>query len=158
MPRGGARVGSGRKPQDEAQNWLGGNAGKRGTGEPPKPPTLPAVLDVPEALTAKERAIWLSNAEHARLQRTLTEGTAEDFAELCRLEVERAECLAERRAEGWTTRGLMLAKEYRGLMQRVEAKRRAFKLAPMGKPIDLPKVVTDEWDEFDAPVTDPGVN
>ena len=80
----------------------------------------------------------------------MTVGTAGDFAMLCVLEIEMLEVLAERRKEGWTTRGMFLAKEFRGLVQRVEAKRRAFKLAPMGKDMVPPEAPKDEWSEFDA--------
>ena len=69
---------------------------------------------------------------------------------LCVLEVECAEMLAARRLEGWTLVGVSLSREFRGLAQRLEAKRRAFKLAPMGKDMVAPEAPKDEWSEFDA--------
>ena len=152
---GGARVGSGPRPKTDAERWLTGNAGRRkplvdvGGGKPvsfaPLPPVAP-----PDKLTAPERAVWELEAPHALAGRTLTTATAADFYMLCVLEVECADVLRERRAEGWTTRGMFLAKEFRGLAQRVEAKRRAFKLAPMGKDMVAPEAPKDEWSEFDA--------
>ena len=152
---GGARVGAGRKAKGERARWLSGGADKRG----PKPATVPepapvASVDVPAGLTPAELAAWLVTAPHALAARTLTPATADDFTALCALEVEMAAVLTERRAEGWTARGLALAKEYRGLVQRVEAKRRAFKLAPMGKEMVAADPPKDEWAEFDeAPQT-----
>jgi hypothetical protein len=99
-----------------------------------------------------ELAAWLVNAPFAVAAHTLTPATADDFVALCSLEAEMAQVLAERREEGWTSRGLALAKEYRGLVQRVEAKRRAFRLAPMGKAMTEPApAVTDDFEEFDGP-------
>jgi hypothetical protein len=102
-------------------------------------------------LTAKELAVWQDLAPHALAARTLITSTAGDFAMLCTLEIECAEVLVARRLEGWTVVGLCLAREFRGLAQRLEAKRRAFKLAPMGKDMVPPEAPKDEWSEFDGP-------
>jgi hypothetical protein len=108
---------------------------------------------MPADLTELEQAVWQAECGHAIAERTLTPATVQDFAELCRLEAERASVLVARRLEGWTSIGLALAKEYRGLVQRVEAKRRAFRLAPMGKPMtDETPTVVDPFAEFDGPV------
>ncbi len=107
-------------------------------------------VEAPKILTEKERAVWDELAPHALVARTLTPATVADCVDLCRLTVEMHEVLTERRAEGWTTRGMFLAKEYRGLVQRVEGKRRAFRLAPIGKELIPTEAPKDEWAEFDT--------
>jgi hypothetical protein len=81
---------------------------------------------------------------------TLTPATAGDFAVLCSLQSDLPDLLAERRAERWSAKGLALAKEYRGMVQRLEAKRRAYMLGAMGKPMPEAAVeVVDPFAEFD---------
>ena len=150
MPRGGARIGAGRPPKDDRERWLDGNAGKRG-------PKVAKVLQMPPiepvnpapGLTERETAIWNELEPFALKARTLVPATRGDFAVLCQLEVEYADVLKERRAEGWTPRGIFLAKEVRGLLQRLEGKRRAFRLAPMGKEMVEPETPKDPFSEFD---------
>lgn len=151
---GGARVGAGRPPKSRNQRWLDGNAGKRGQ-TPVKPAEVKPVgpLNPPASLTDKELLVWNANERLAREALTLTPATVGDFSVLCMLEVELAEVIVERRLEGWTTRGMFLAKEVRGLVQRLEAKRRAFRLAPMGKEMVVPEEPKDEWAEFEAKET-----
>lgn len=150
MPKGGARIGAGRPRNSERENWLAGQARK--TGEAPLPPAPLPPVDVPEGLPDAERAIWLELAPHALAARTLTVATAGDFAALCRLEVEAAGVLEARRIEGWNRKGLEFAKEWRSLVQRLENKRRAFRLAPMGKPMETPVAAPeDPFGEFDSP-------
>jgi len=149
---GGARVGAGRPKKSDAARWLGGNAGRRGpkpakdTHQEPLPP-----VEAPK-LNEREQLVWDELAPLALAARTLIPATAGDLKTLCALEVEMADVLAERRKEGWSAEGLSLAKEYRGLVQRVEAKRRGFKLAPMGKDMTPPEQPKDEWSEFDNTV------
>jgi hypothetical protein len=109
------------------------------------------VVEPPDTLTPGELAAWLVNAPHAAAAGTLTAATADDFAALCALEVEMVAVLAERRLEGWTNYGLALAREYRGLVTRVENKRRAFRLAPMGKEMVASAAPADDFSEFDGP-------
>jgi hypothetical protein len=152
---GGQRVGAGRPRKHEAARWLAGSRRTR-AAQKAEVPTVPLAplpeVDLPAKLSAREQAVWDELAPLALAARTLIPATAGDLAALCALEVEMADVLAERRKEGWTARGLFLAKEYRGLVQRVEAKRRGFKLAPMGKDMVPPEPAKDEWSEFDAPI------
>lgn len=117
----------------------------------PASPKVHAAVGRPEMPEA-EAAVWDQWAEHARLAGTLTPATVEDFRDFCELVVEVKAIRDERRAEGYSSRGLALAREYRALMVRVEAKRRAFRLAPMGKPMESgPAVPDDPFSEFDQP-------
>lgn len=154
---GGSRVGAGRKAQDASRRWLGGNAGKRGRTGAKRPDALPTLPDVaqPASLSPEEALIWQTLAPLACAARTLTEATSGDLAVLCALEVELAEVKKERRLEGWTTRGMFLAKEFRGLVQRVEAKRRAFRLAPIGKEMVAAEAPKDEWSDFEPEADGP---
>ena len=82
---------------------------------------------------------------------------AEDFVVLVALSVEASELLAARRAAGWTAHGFKLATAYRGVVQRLEAKMRGFKLAPIGKPIrPLASTEPDPFAEFFDPPMRPG--
>jgi hypothetical protein len=150
---GGMRVGAGPKPKTKDAHWLGGDAGKRGmAGAGPAAPAEPVVVIAPPvALGEQARGVWEALAPHACAARTLTEATVRDFRELCELVVDMDAARAARRAEGWTDMGLRLATAYRGLVQRVEAKMRAFKLAPIGKEMtDAEVKPTDPFAEFDG--------
>jgi len=152
MSWGGARIGAGRPKKPESSRWLGGNAGKRGRKPVKATHQQPLQPVEPPKLNEREQLVWDELAPLAREARTLVPATVGDLKTLCVLEVEMADVLAERRKEGWSSEGLALAKEYRGLVQRVEAKRRAFRLAPMGKDMTPPEQPKDEWSEFDSPV------
>ena len=152
MSWGGARIGAGRPKKPESARWLGGNAGKR--GKKPAKDTHHEPLRPVEApkLNEREQLVWDELAPLALAARTLVPATAGELKSLCALEADLAEVKAERRREGLTIRGQMLMRTYLMLVQRVEAKRRAFKLAPMGKDMVPPDKPKDEWSEFDAPV------
>jgi hypothetical protein len=150
---GGFRIGAGRPSKNARGRWLDGGADKRA----PKPLKAPETAieigelpPVPGNLTPAELSIWLTTAPLAHAALTLTAATVDDFHALCTLQTEMDAVLQERRAEGWTARGLALAREYRGLVARVEGKRRAFKLAPMGKEMVEIEAPKDEWAEFDG--------
>lgn len=150
MPKGGARIGAGRPQKEETRRALDGGIGRRSVPGQPVDVAPLEPIEAPDSLTPAELAVWITTAPLALAARTLIDGTADDFAVLCQLEVEMAAVLSERRQEGWSTRGLALAREYRGLVTRVENKRRAFRLAPMGREMVAPVPVGDDFAEFDA--------
>lgn len=151
MPRGGARVGSGRKPKTAAAHIFAGTA--RGSHkEAAKSAPLPAeFVHEPASLSWEGAEVWRRLAPDAMAKRTLTAGTADDFRALCEMTVEMWATLAARRQEGWTDQGFRLAREFRSLAQRVQDKMRGFKLSPIGKEMDdaIAKPV-DPWAEFDG--------
>ena len=148
---GGARVGGGRPKKSQAERWLEGTAKAPQAAGKPAQVVASALMPAPISLNLAEAAVWNELAPFALAARTLTPGTAGDFLVLCRLEVEMADVLTERRVEGWSSKGLALAKEYRGLVQRSEAKRRAYSLGAMGRPIvEAAAEVVDPFAEFDA--------
>jgi hypothetical protein len=150
---GGARVGGGRPKKSEAARWLEGTAKATKVAGKPAQVAASTLMPAPSGLNLAEAAVWNELAPFALAARTLTPATAGDFLVLCRLEVEMADVLAERRVEGWSSKGLALAKEYRGLVQRSEAKRRAYSIGAMGRPIvEAAAEVVDPFAEFDQVV------
>lgn len=131
MPRGGARLGSGRKPKTALERELTGNPGRRGRVLPgPGAGDLPVTavierFDPPVDLPSEERLVWDVLAPHAFDNRTLTRATEMSFRLLCRnVVIERALALV----------GAGTA-NHRGMIQRVDAELLRFCLSPFGKPI-----------------------
>jgi hypothetical protein len=146
VPRGGARIGAGRKPKDEALKALHGS--RRRTAAALLPPLVPAdvpmpVVDPPASLTGPALAVWHELAPFALAARTLTAATAAAFVMLCRaVALERA--LARSREKGGSN--------HRGVMQRCEIGLTRFGLAPIGKPVTSPAAPPpDPFTEFDTP-------
>lgn len=90
MPRGGKRLGSGRKPHTRRERWLGGNAGKRPlalvTSHPVSVDADAPAGDAPERpamLSAAESAYWDLWAPIARARGLLHAGTLPGFVLLC---------------------------------------------------------------------------
>lgn len=151
MPRGGKRLGSGRKPHTRRERWLGGNAGKR-------PLTLvapsvsvvsePLDVDTPGILTAEELAYWTLWAPVASARGMLHAGTVPGFVLLCQT-ARRAqviwECIESRglEQEKVTIDGAgqehreykanSLLAHWRGLMARIEQLQARYGLAADGK-------------------------
>jgi hypothetical protein len=99
-----------------------------------------AAVDVtpPKDLTKDERQAWALLAPAAIAAGTLVATTLADFRELCRLHVHTQAAYAEFTKVGWNEYGLKLERAYRGAVQRLETKMRAFRLAPIGKEIAPP--------------------
>lgn len=162
---GGARVGAGRKPLNPGLRVLHG--GRRKNGEAPTAVRVPAVVAVPmpDGLTEEERAVWALEAPHAIQARTLTPGTAAEFADFCRTVVRERLMWRQVERDGWThlkvtvdgsgqehqeLKAHPLISRATTLTARVEQKRVKFKLAPIGKEMIPPEQPRDEWAEFDA--------
>lgn len=148
---GGARPGAGRKPKDRALAKLQGSRQRSVVRFPdrvgavpvaPAAPPIPVDVVCPEDLPDAAKVVWARLAPHAVAACTLTVGTADAFALLCR-QVVLERSLSESRDAGLAS--------HRGMMQRVEAGLVRFSLAPMGKPL-APKVeaVVDPFAEFEA--------
>lgn len=91
MPRGGRRLGAGRKPKTRRERWLGGNAGKRPLTLVTPERTMPVEsvltaggVSVPAVLTAGERAYWDLWSPLAISQGLLTAETVPGFVTLCK--------------------------------------------------------------------------
>lgn len=153
MPRGGARVGAGRKPHKRKGIVLQMDGARReppAAADPVEPsPAVAALVDVdelaiaPEDLTPAEKAVWCSYAPLAIDQQTLTPATAVGFRELCTVAVLThaiAESIELARTPGKDTEqrsaigdGLKLYTKY---AQRLDGLLARFKLTAFGKPVD----------------------
>jgi phage terminase small subunit len=143
MPRGGARVGSGRKPKDGKAIPFAPAAVDGGRAEEISP--------VPPAdLPMEQQDFWRTYAKPAIEARTLTSQTVGAFRLLCELDAEKQATKATIDRDGrtyikaWTDssgqehqelKAHPLTSAYRQLAQRVEALMGRFGLAPFGKPV-----------------------
>lgn len=108
-----------------------------GVSVPQTPADAP---ECPSDLSEEAKAVWARLASHALAAGTLTAGTVDAFALLCR-QVVLEKVLAESRDAGQAS--------HRGMMQRVEAGFVRFALAPMGKPVARPAAAAaDPFAEF----------
>lgn len=139
MPRGGRRVGAGRKPKIVK--------GYRVVA--PVPPAVAAVpttngaspieeFDAPDDLTKDEREVWLKQAPHAFKSRTLTRATALAFERYCKVVVlERNEA----RSSG------VGGANHRGLLKQLNQYELQFLLIPNGRAVSEPDVPQQDEDE-----------
>ena len=141
MGKGGARVGAGRKPKDGALAGLEGSR-RRPTVVRFPGPVMPAEpVPPPAELGGKPLLVWQELAPFAHAALTLTPETAAAFMMLCRaVALERG--LAKSKEKGGTN--------HRGMMQRVDAGMKSFRLSPMGKAFAVPAVAVDPFEEFDS--------
>src|SRR5687767_7469748 len=96
MPRGGRRIGAGRKPKVPKVKGLGAVGVSKPGGKPGAPisnvPTTNGEspieeFDAPDDLAVEERAVWLKQAPHAFKNRTLTRARAMAFERYCKVVV-----------------------------------------------------------------------
>lgn len=112
MPRGGARMGAGRKPSNVVP--------MQSPGVKAQPP---AVVAVPDDLTTDEARIWEEYAPLARGNGLLTPATAPGFRYLCEITVRHRALAAVIDAEGWQCEKLVVGMdESGGGVQSVEKK------------------------------------
>jgi len=141
MPRGGARVGAGRKPAAKRQNVV--------AFEPIRPVSDKKLLEPPAFLPESGRALWALWAPLALELKTLTVHHVPAFALLCRLQAEMDATGETIERDGRTQirvtidgsgqehqelKAHPLKPDYRQLAQRVESLLARFCLAPFGKP------------------------
>lgn len=83
MPRGGPRIGAGRKPKgwNEGRKVVGMD-GRAFSPPPPVPPDASGLAEPPEGMTEKQATLWRQLAPHAIAQLTLTPATRAGFREL----------------------------------------------------------------------------
>jgi hypothetical protein len=123
MGRGGARFGAGRKRKTAVENWLSGDAGKRGRPIEAPAETPGAPVAMPADLPADQAAIWSDLAPHATTAGTLTVETARAFRDLCRITAVRDTMLAAIEHDGFTQDKVSLQMdESGGGLQSVEKK------------------------------------
>src|SRR5262245_58675240 len=84
MPRGGARVGAGRKPKERPLAALHGHRDRPLVDPPPAVDTPPEPVEPPATVTGLTLKVWLELAPYALAERTLSPKTAAAFELLCR--------------------------------------------------------------------------
>jgi hypothetical protein len=127
MPRGGRRIGAGRKPKDKTAKVL-----QHPSAPPPSTNEVSPIeeFDAPNDLAADERAIWLKQAPHAFANRTLTRATALAFERYCKVVV-----LERNEAKSSGVSGA----NHRGLLKQINAYELQFLLIPCGKAMPVPE-------------------
>lgn len=151
MPRGGARVGAGRKPKNRGGKSAAGSSRPSFVaidgGRAEDAVTVAPAADLPE----DQQDFWRRYAARAIDAGTLTIQTTAAFRLLCELDAEKRATKETIDRDGRTylkafvdssgqehqeLRAHPLTSSYRQLAQRVEALMARFQLAPFGKPID----------------------
>lgn len=141
MAKGGKRIGAGRKPKQQTAKLL------QHPSVPIAPPTTNHAspieeFDAPNDLTADERAIWLKQAPHAFVNRTLTRASALAFERYCKVVV-----LERNEAKSSGVGGA----NHRGLLKQVNAFELQFMLTPSGKAMPVTdQSASSEPDQDDA--------
>jgi hypothetical protein len=139
MPRGGRRVGAGRKPKRPGivLNMAGARVSATAPmlGPAPAVPTeSAALLDPPAGLTQVQQDRWRQLAPYAIAQLTLVEATRPGFAELCEQLVMKEQIAAAINAAGAAHEGMdRLLRQYVKLTQRLDASLARFRLTGSGK-------------------------
>jgi hypothetical protein len=152
MPRGGRRVGTGRKPTAKRGVVLGLDGARRPDPGPAPPPiavndAAPAAVDAihdmatpPADLPVAQQDFWRIYAPAAIEQRTLITATVGGFRELCE-QFALKQAIATRigklklGAASKSAEGPL--RHYVKLSQRVDASMARFKLTAMGKPAEV---------------------
>lgn len=122
MPRGGKRIGAGRKPKNKTAKLL-----RHPSAQTPPTTNGPSPIeefDAPDSLSMEARHVWLHQAPHAFLNRTLTRASAMAFERYCEIVVLERN---ERRSSG------VGGANHRGLLKELRALEERFILAPLGK-------------------------
>lgn len=135
MPRGGRRIGAGRKPKNRTAKLLQHPSATVPTTNAQSPIEE---FDAPTDLTPKERAIWLKQAPFAFVNRTLTRATALAFERYCKVVV-----LERNEAKSSGVGG----PNHRGLLKQINAFELQFMLAPCGKAMPIVAAVTPDEDD-----------
>jgi hypothetical protein len=134
MPRGGRRIGAGRKPKAVTAKVL---------QHPAAGGSVQSVeyFDPPADLNPDERGMWDQQAPHAFANRTLTRASAVAFARYCKLVV-----LERNEAKSSAVSGA----NHRGLLKQINALELQFLLTPSGKAMPIPAVtaMADPDDAF----------
>ncbi len=145
MPRGGRRVGAGRKPKTKPAVVLGMDGARLMPVDVPVSVPEVDAIDLaipPEDLTEAQRACWVRYAPAALEQLTLVSSTVAGFRELCeRFAIKQHLAAKIEKVGPASKKAEPLLRHYVKLAQRVEASLKEFKLTAFGKPV-LPMTTT----------------
>lgn len=135
MPRGGRRIGSGRKPKPKLEFGSATVLQHPSVPSTNYPPAVVEEFDAPDALTAEERKVWMQQAPFAFKNGTLTRASALSFERYCRVVV------MEQKESESSGRG---GPNHRGMLKQVDAYELHFMLTPAGKPMPVIKSASDQ--------------
>lgn len=147
MPRGGKRIGAGRKPKPKDGNAIARVLAHRsmpaGLTQPPTTngPLEVEEFDAPDSLSADAMAIWLKQSPHAFRHGTLKRSTAMAFERYCELAV-----LERNEAKG----SGVIGANHRGILKEIRAYEVHFRLIADGKPVVEPVPASPAVDEDEA--------
>jgi len=158
MPKGGRRIGAGRKP-GPAWHGRGVVLGLDGTRKEHRyrgvelPPAVSGeeregLLKAPAGLSVGARACWEGWAEQAIAERTLTPATAAGFGQMCERWAYVATIAARIETLGaGTQEAVPYLSIYDRMAQKLEGSLARFKLTAFGKPAtsDKPKAAVNPW-------------
>ena len=130
MPRGGRRIGAGRKPKARTAKVLQHPAASIALPVEPVP--------MPDDLAADEQRVWQQQAPHALVNRTLSPASAVAFARYCKLVV-----LERNEAKSSAVGGA----NHRGLLKQINALELQFLLTPSGKAMPVLAVALADPDD-----------
>jgi hypothetical protein len=151
MPRGGKRLGAGRKPLTRREKWLGGKAGHRPlalVGPPASGAAVVADESVPNVLTEAEASYWALWAPSARANGMLHPHKEPGFVLLCQQAAFAASIRACIESRGYEQEKVTidgagqehreykansLISQWRGLMARIEQLQARYGIAADGK-------------------------
>lgn len=141
MPRGGPRIGAGRKPKSwkERQGKVVGMDGNPFARPPasssPPPADAGDLLEPPDGMTTKQAALWRQLAPYAIAQQTLVAATRAGFRELVEQMTLKAAIAEDIEKIGAAHPGSGdNLRHYAKLAQRVDATLARFRLTGSGKP------------------------
>lgn len=142
MPRGGFRVGAGRKPRGDKGVVIGMDGQRRPSvaasvalGPAPEDAAAHPLVTPPEGLPDGQQPIWRGLAPHAIAQATLVPATVRGFRELCELVLLKQQIADAIVAAGAATSGMdALLRHYTKLSQRLDAVLARYRLTAAGKP------------------------
>ena len=133
MPRGGLRVGAGRKPKKAS---VVGMDGQRFVPAPALPVSVAGhpLLEPPADLREPQATVWRTLAPHAIAQQTLVQATVRGFRELVEQAVLKQQIADLILAPKPGTDVDALLRHYTKLAQRLDSTLARFRLTAMGKP------------------------
>jgi len=150
MPKGGARIGAGRKPKADrvVVPMVGHRAPVRAEMPALDPGDREALLQPPEDVPGVVQAVWRRWAAHAIAERTLTPATAAGFRQCCQQWVYLETLVRKIDHLGVDTKEASpYLLSYLKLAQRLDGSLARFRLTALGKPAvrETPKPAANPW-------------
>lgn len=135
MPKGGLRIGAGRKPNVPKVVGMDGKPHAAPLGPSLEVAAASPLADPPAGMREAEALVWKALAPLAIAQQTLVVATARGFRELCEQAVMKQQIADAIAGVGAATSGMdALLRHYAKLAQRLDQSLARFRLTASGKP------------------------